>query len=131
MGGTKKGYEGLGLQQRIRSRVFELALERGFDRMVAETINPATQHIWEKMGGEKLASRPLSEGKVPDGSQPFPNLAIDFTVQEKVLRKRPIRDSFIVKAIVSKIFIFHSKKWSNKPCTQGIFKFGCLVCCCN
>lgn len=98
-GGTRAGYEGLGLGARLRARVVELARAKGYDVITVETIHSATQHIWsERLGFQVLSRAVFQDFRSHDGSAPFkdmPGDTIEMTVQQKVLRSRPLRDARI------------------------------------
>eukprot|EP00746_Dinoflagellata_sp_MGD_P056507 gnl/MRDRNA2_/MRDRNA2_244470_c0_seq1.p1 gnl/MRDRNA2_/MRDRNA2_244470_c0~~gnl/MRDRNA2_/MRDRNA2_244470_c0_seq1.p1 ORF type:complete len:281 (+),score=53.43 gnl/MRDRNA2_/MRDRNA2_244470_c0_seq1:29-844(+) len=95
-GGTKKGYEGKGLQQRMREMFLTMAEEQGYDRIIVETISPATEHIWtEKFDFDILGQVTFAEFKRKDGtgwSFPLEGLDGRGSILEKVLRKRPCVD---------------------------------------
>lgn len=94
VGCTLSGYEGLGLQSRLREKVISLATERGFCNIVVSTANPATEHLWKKFGFEVLATLPLSSLSLFP-----PGFHLELTFQQKVLRHAPISDSTLVQVL--------------------------------
>ncbi len=91
-GGTRAGYEGRGLGMRLRAEFVELARNRGFERIVVETISPATCHIWGKLGFSILGRKSWEDRRRRDGSVPFNGIEGDFAVHELILKSRPSRD---------------------------------------
>jgi len=93
-GGTRKGYEGLGLAKFLRQRLCELAKEKGFRRIKVETSSMGTRHIYKDLlGFETLAESRYVDWQAPDGSFPFrdgnfkmPDDFI-FTCQHKLLEQ--------------------------------------------
>mmetsp|Transcript_17571 Transcript_17571/g.39817 ORF Transcript_17571/g.39817 Transcript_17571/m.39817 type:complete len:290 (-) Transcript_17571:92-961(-) len=96
-GGTMAGYEGRGLGLRLREHLVQLARAKGYDAIQVETISVATQHIWnERLGFDILARVPFRDFRAPDASLPFkdmPGELHEMTLQQKVLRRRPLRDA--------------------------------------
>lgn len=84
-GGTDAAYEGLKLQLWLRTQLLSLAAERGIDRVVVETIHPATEHLWSNhFGFHVLGQSPWRTSKDPRLAQVDGRVC----VLEKVLRRR-------------------------------------------
>lgn len=89
-GGTLAGYEGKGLQGRLRKAFLKLVEDCGYDRVVVETISPATEHMWrDKFGFQVRSSASFKDFTAKDGTHPYKDVPGGATIQEKVLRKRP------------------------------------------
>ena len=91
-GGTKGEHQGKKLQGRMRAVFLELAKERGFDRVVVETISPATEHIWRNKFGFTIRK----QAAFRDFQNKAGDLPLDvdgnMTIFEKVLHRRPLVD---------------------------------------
>jgi len=94
-GGTKSGYEGLGLATFLRHRLLRLAKQHGFHRLTVETSSMGTRHIYrDKLGFGVLAESRYYDWQAPDGTHPFRDeykMPDDFlfTCQEKILKPEP------------------------------------------
>eukprot|EP00747_Dinoflagellata_sp_TGD_P170713 gnl/TRDRNA2_/TRDRNA2_202975_c0_seq1.p1 gnl/TRDRNA2_/TRDRNA2_202975_c0~~gnl/TRDRNA2_/TRDRNA2_202975_c0_seq1.p1 ORF type:complete len:281 (-),score=44.88 gnl/TRDRNA2_/TRDRNA2_202975_c0_seq1:51-893(-) len=132
-GGTKAGYEGLGIQKKMRAKILDLAVARGYDRMTVETVNPATKHIWvDKFGFRILSEGCFSEASMPDGTKRMPHSKEEFVVLEKTFRKRPARDSGIAHCFTGiGILILMMCPCLSTGCKTSTCRFCCGLCCCN
>jgi len=89
-GGTVAGYEGLGLQGQLRSEFIKLARIQGYDRIVVETISPATCHLWTKLGFDKMGFKSWESRTRKDGCTPFEGIEGGTAVHQLILNRRPM-----------------------------------------
>ncbi|PPR06294.1 hypothetical protein CVT24_001100 [Panaeolus cyanescens] len=69
--GTADGYEGLGLNQALRSYAVAKAIQAGWDMLVAETAEPMVQRLLRDVDKFDFGSQVLYDEFEIDGQRPF------------------------------------------------------------
>ena len=130
-GATKKGFEGKGLQKRLRTRFLEMAEESGkYDRVLVETISPATEHIWKnRFGFHYLSKAAFAEFKTKTGERPLEGVEGNAAILEKVLRSNPVQDlgcwcPFISCGFLCQALCRPKLKRRLRPKTEDLTKVG-------